>query len=75
MFPQGLLKVAIFPGLKCELVVSLWHVKLDKRSLGDPIFSYELVSYPEVHAGSDHVRFKFLLVYSGEPQLWLNDQG
>ena len=29
------------------------------RSLGDPISFHELVWYPEVHTGPDHVRFKF----------------
>ena len=36
---------------------------------------HELIWYPEVHAGSGHVRFKFLLVYNIERRFRLNEQG
>ena len=55
-------------------IMKFVHEVFNNRSLGDPISFHELVWYPEVHAGPDHVRFKFLLVHSVELRLWLNDQ-
>ena len=56
-------------------IMKFVHDVFNNKSLCDPISLHELVWYPEAHADSDHVEFKFLLVYSVELRLWLNDQG
>ena len=56
-------------------IMKFVHEAFNNRSLGDPISFHELVWYPEVHAGSYHVRVKFVPVYCVERWLWLNDQG
>ena len=53
-------------------VVELVHKVLNNRSLGYPVSLHELVGYPEVHAGPNHVWFQVFLIYAAELWLWLN---